>query len=182
MSARNRRGFWWNTFLSDPPCLAIVNNRKPNPTLRTILRWTPAVAWMTMIFVFSQQPGGGSGALSKLIMSYLAKVGIDFQAWFGDSAVWVLRKCAHFTEYMILFFLLHLAITSSMEWRKARWWALLGVFLYAASDEFHQLFIPGRVGDILDVLIDTSGGLMGLAILSGLMAIYNRKQQIKCES
>ncbi|MEY3442787.1 MAG: hypothetical protein RLZZ519_1068 [Bacteroidota bacterium] len=136
------------------------------PRLRTFLKTLPAIVWMGMIFSFSNQPGGGSGALSRLIMSYLAKVGIDFQAWFGEHAVWVLRKCAHFTEYMILFFLLMLAFSVRWERKTARWCALLGTFLYAASDEFHQLFIPGRVGDPLDVMIDTSGGLFGLILIS----------------
>ncbi len=130
------------------------------------LKTLPAIVWMGMIFSLSNQPGGGSGALSRLIMSYLAKFGIDFQAWFGEHAVWVLRKCAHFTEYMILFFLLMLAFSVRWERKTARWWALLGTFLYAASDEFHQLFIPGRVGDVFDVMIDTSGGLFGLVLIS----------------
>ena len=130
------------------------------------LKTLPAIVWMGMIFSLSNQPGGGSGALSRLIMSYLAKFGIDFQAWFGEHAVWVLRKCAHFTEYMILFFLLLLAFSVRWERKTARWWALLGTFLYAASDEFHQLFIPGRVGDVFDVMIDTSGGLFGLVLIS----------------
>lgn len=138
-----------------------------NPTLRKCLRWLPAILWMTMIFLFSNQPGGGSGALSKLIMGYLAKIGIDFIHWFGaDHAVWILRKCAHFTEYMLLFFLLHFALTTDWDWKKARWWAWAGVAVYAASDEFHQLFIPGRVGDIVDVCIDSSGGLTGLLLLT----------------
>jgi hypothetical protein len=90
-----------------------------NAKLRTVLRWLPAIFWMVMIFAFSSQPGGGSGALSRLIMGYLARVGIDFQAWFGDDAVWVLRKCAHFTEYMLLFFWLHLAISTHLPWEKS---------------------------------------------------------------
>lgn len=147
-----------------------------NPKLRIVLRWLPASMWMLMIFLFSNQPGGGSGALSRLIMSYLARVGIDFQAWFGENAVWILRKCAHFTEYMLLFFLLFFAVKTHIHSRKARWWALLGVFLYASSDEFHQLFIPGRVGDILDVAIDTSGGCWGLVLASLAMVIWGRRK------
>ncbi len=146
------------------------------PPLQALFRWLPASIWMTMIFLFSNQPGGGSGALSRLVMSYLARVGIDFQAWFGENAVWVLRKCAHFTEYMILFFLLFVALETHLVARKARWWALLGVFLYASSDEFHQLFIPGRVGDVVDVMIDTSGGCMGLLLLTVFMAVGGRKR------
>jgi VanZ family protein len=39
------------------------------------------------------------------------------------------------------------------------------VFAYAASDEFHQVFVPGRTALVTDVLIDTSGGLIGLTLL-----------------
>jgi VanZ family protein len=137
-----------------------------NPTLRSVLRWLPAAFWMLSIFLFSNQPGGGSGELSRLIMGYLAKVGIDFQAWFGVHAVFVLRKCAHFTEYMLLFFFLSFAIMAHRPWKKTRWVALILTVLYACSDEFHQLFIPGRVGDIFDVGVDSLGALFGLVIMS----------------
>lgn len=149
---------------------------KPSP-IRTALRWLPAVAMMAMIFSFSQQPGGGSGALSRLIMGYLARVGIDFQAWFGDSAVWVLRKCAHFTEYMVLYFLLYFALKTHFTASKARWWAWPAVVLYAASDELHQAFIPGRVADVMDVSIDSAGGLMGLVMVSVGIWVAGRRRK-----
>ena len=40
--------------------------------------------------------------------------------------------------------------------------AFLGTFLYACSDEFHQLFIPGRSGEFRDVMIDSTGGIIGI--------------------
>jgi len=39
------------------------------------------------------------------------------------------------------------------------------VLLYACSDEFHQLFVIGREGSIKDVILDTSGGMMGMLIV-----------------
>jgi VanZ family protein len=42
---------------------------------------------------------------------------------------------------------------------------LLGVEVYAATDEVHQLFVPGRFGTFHDVLIDTTGGALGLTAL-----------------
>jgi VanZ family protein len=39
------------------------------------------------------------------------------------------------------------------------------VFAYAASDEFHQIFVPNRTALVSDVLIDTSGGVAGLLLL-----------------
>ena len=149
-----------------------------NLRLKNFLKTLPAILWMAMIFQFSHQPGGGSGALSRLIMGYLAEIGINFQAWFGDHAVWVLRKCAHFTEYCLLFFLLLLAFTIRWEWKTSRWWALLGTFLYACSDEFHQLFIPGRVGDAFDVLIDTSGGIFGLLVISLMGWMRSKRKSV----
>ena len=50
------------------------------------------------------------------------------------------------------------------NWREARL-ALLIVALYAASDEFHQMFVPERTAHVTDVLIDTAGGATGLFAL-----------------
>jgi len=38
------------------------------------------------------------------------------------------------------------------------------VFLYAASDEFHQIFVPSRTALVSDVIIDTTGGAIGLLL------------------
>ena len=38
--------------------------------------------------------------------------------------------------------------------------------IYASSDEFHQTFVSGRDGNIIDVLIDSSGSLVGVLISS----------------
>ena len=43
-------------------------------------------------------------------------------------------------------------------------------FLYASSDEIHQLFIPGRSGQFTDVLIDTSGGLAAILVVMAAAA------------
>jgi VanZ family protein len=81
------------------------------------------------------------------------------------------RKCAHLSEYAVLALLLWRAIhrpnrNSPRPWK----WdeaglALAVVFAYAASDEFHQIFVPTRTPLITDVFIDTSGGAIALAAL-----------------
>ena len=43
-------------------------------------------------------------------------------------------------------------------------YTIIFVFIYACSDEIHQLFVSGRSGEILDVLIDTTGGFIGTMI------------------
>jgi VanZ family protein len=90
--------------------------------------------------------------------------------YFGELATLVIRKGAHFTEYFILFILTYNVISLYVIERKSRFYSIILVFLYACSDEFHQSFIPGRGPAFKDVMIDTSGGILGYFCVS----IYNR--------
>jgi len=82
----------------------------------------------------------------------------------------LIRKCGHLTEYAILALLLWRALHQSKNnlpqwsWPKVGG-TLLIVFLYAASDEFHQRFVPTRTPLVSDVFIDTVGGAIGLFAL-----------------
>jgi VanZ family protein len=83
----------------------------------------------------------------------------------------VIRKCGHLTEYAVLAIFLWRALrqpvkneTRPWNWPDARLTLLL-VMLYAATDEFHQSFVPGRTSLASDVLIDTVGGAAGLLAL-----------------
>ena len=48
--------------------------------------------------------------------------------------------------------------------------------LYAATDEFHQLFVPGRAGLPTDVLIDATGAALGLLVACSLMAAFYHRR------
>jgi len=95
--------------------------------------------------------------------------------WLAQARIedlhYLFRKCAHLTEFSILALLLWQAIrrTHSTVNRQWRWsqagLALAIVLLYAASDEIHQMFVPGRTGQISDVMVDTAGGAIGLGLL-----------------
>lgn len=74
------------------------------------------------------------------------------------------RKMAHFTVYLILglfvfnfFKLFNINVVAC---------SILICFLYACSDEFHQMFVMGRSGEFLDVLIDTTGSFIGIMIFN----------------
>jgi VanZ family protein len=81
------------------------------------------------------------------------------------------RKAGHFTEYAVLALLLWRAIRQPQKNDRRAWrWdeaglALSVVFLYAASDELHQVFVNGRTALVSDVVIDTIGGVTGLLLL-----------------
>jgi VanZ family protein len=132
---------------------------------RKTIKWLMVLAWMAIIFIFSSQPGDTSEETSKLVIYVFNLLGLDLNSVFGTLADFIVRKCAHFTEYFILYMLIYNALKESFSFKKALIFALLGVFLYASSDEFHQSFVPGRGPAFRDVLIDTSGGLLGLIIM-----------------
>lgn len=88
----------------------------------------------------------------------------------------IFRKCGHLSEYAILALIVWRAIHATVKNQVRAWnWdeaglALAIVFCYAATDEFHQIFVPTRTPLVSDVLIDTSGGAIALIIL-GLVRI-----------
>lgn len=50
-------------------------------------------------------------------------------------------------------------------------------FIYAVTDEFHQGFVDGRTPKVLDVLIDTAGGIAGAGIIVLFWLIFRRKYE-----
>ncbi|MGL4990050.1 MAG: VanZ family protein [Sarcina sp.] len=124
------------------------------------------IGFMLFIFYMSSQTGDDSTKQSNFILDIFTSLGINLNESFGEFASTIIRKGAHFTEYMILSFLIYNVITDYIKINKKVYiYTVLGVFLYAVTDEIHQLFVPGRAGMIQDVMIDTSGGLAGTLIL-----------------
>lgn len=109
---------------------------------KTFLNYLLLIFWMGVIFYLSAQPDLKSGLESQM----------DF----------VLRKLAHITEYGILTFLAWRAFGISLgsptsKSDRVLATAIIFSVLYAISDEYHQLFVTGRVGSPIDVLIDSVG-------------------------
>lgn len=76
----------------------------------------------------------------------------------------------HVTEYAILATLLWYACGR-------RWgWVLLICITYASLDEWHQTFVPSRVGSVQDVMIDTLGAGLALLALKGTGAWITRRR------
>lgn len=91
------------------------------------------------------------------------------------------RKSAHVTEYAVLAALLLRGLRAGAKARV--WWAtlaLVAAVVYAALDEFHQSFVASRTASPRDVLIDSCGALIGLAVywmLSARTALAAANQQ-----
>lgn len=152
--------------------------------------WTLAVVlWMCMIFWFSAKPAEESTEMSISVGRMAGGLFIkDFNSWtperqeqFAEKIDHAVRKSAHATEYALLGFLA--AGMYSVYGKKGRRLYIMAAgtgFLYAASDEFHQLFVPGRSGQISDVLLDSCGAAVGAALFLCILFIwqnYIRKQE-----
>ena len=97
------------------------------------------------------------------------------QEAFAEKVDYPVRKTAHAMEYAVLGLLTAGAyIRRGTSIRKGILvpWGIAA--LYAASDEFHQLFVPGRSGQVSDVVLDSAGVLAGVLLLAGIRRARNR--------
>ena len=84
----------------------------------------------------------------------------------------LVRKSAHIIAYFILGILMYRALRVSIHRWRARTvvsLALLSCSLYAVTDEIHQLFVPGRSGELRDVMIDSIAALVGVGLCAWMM-------------
>lgn len=131
---------------------------------RKIIYWILLIVWMIGIFIMSNQPASISDSQSEGVIKVLLSIGIDANSIFGQLANFIVRKCAHFLEYMILAILYFNVAKLYFDKKIVIISTIVFVFVYACSDEFHQLFVPGREGAFRDVLIDTFGGTSALLL------------------
>ena len=135
--------------------------------MKKLKYFIPALIWMIFIFIMSHTNGNDSSNQSNFIAEIILKV-------IRDTLTFIIRKAAHMSEYAILLLLLYYALSNVIS-KHTLSLSLLVTFIYACSDEFHQLFIPGRSGQFKDVLIDTSGALIMLMIIF----LWQRKKKSK---
>lgn len=125
-----------------------------------------------IIFCFSAQDGETSGGISLKVSG----MGVSFwndlmnRGWdkemLSQLALYLehpIRKLAHFTEYGLMGFLQYSILYCNVQKRKiVLTVTLIWVTVSAASDEIHQLFVPGRWGSLSDVILDICGGIFGI--------------------
>lgn len=138
------------------------------------LAYFPMLIMMAMIFIFSADNGDESSEKSDTIAEYVWDIAENFhvtvsnntKAEWNDTITFVIRKVAHMTEYAILSVLIFLGIRIDTG-NKPKWYWVIGIgIFYAATDEIHQLFVPGRSGHLRDVCIDGVGVAIGFFIMN----------------
>ena len=158
------------------------------------LFFTLTIVWMVVIFIFSAQTGDTSanlsGGITEAIISLIFR---DFDSYSPEkqlsileTAHYIIRKGAHFTEYGILGIFSSLTLLTYVCADKARFAlrlikghmvriipiTLVFCILYAVSDEIHQGFTDNRYPALTDVLIDSSGALCGILFTTLMFYIF----------
>lgn len=120
----------------------MVNEKMKN----WLFRQLPPLIWAFLIFLGSSLPAARVSENSL----------IDFLA----------HKVVHLFEYGLLYLLYYRSLVSDFWEMNASkvYKALLFIFLYAAFDEYHQYFIPGRNGRVQDVFVDGLGAVFALSL------------------
>jgi VanZ family protein len=132
--------------------------------------WLPVLVCMGLIFCASSDQHSFQHS-SRLIAPLLRWLFPQISEESTHAVVVAARKGAHLTEYAILALLLWRAFRQQSAKEEDLWsWTLmiqtlLLVALFAASDEFHQKFVPTREASVVDVLIDSTGGFLALLFL-----------------
>ncbi|SEQ24192.1 VanZ like family protein [Lachnospiraceae bacterium NE2001] len=164
--------------------------------------WILSFIMMITIFVFSARDAEDSTRDSHKVgktIGYIREY--DFENWTADAQERYasrldhpIRKTAHFLEYMTLGILLFGAIYDSpydhVDEKKNDQdaenkglmklnvknalipWCI--TTLYAATDEFHQLFVSGRSGGPIDIIIDGTGALVGVGLAFLATKLFSR--------
>ncbi|MFA5142536.1 MAG: VanZ family protein [Candidatus Omnitrophota bacterium] len=107
--------------------------------------WAPAILWAAVISGLSSMPGRD-----------IPQIDIPH-----------IDKLVHFAEFLILGFLTLRAVKSpgsNISLAKAVILSIIIISLYAALDEWHQHFIPGRTTDIVDFIMDITGAIAGMML------------------
>lgn len=128
--------------------------------MKKIIKTLLFVSWLILIYLLSAETGDQSGSLSNGILLSIAKLlKISDTKAFVDTFGFFIRKLAHFSEYFILYILTYECF-KEYNCQKLIVVSVLFCVLYASFDEFHQLFVDGRCGQLSDVLIDSSGSIV----------------------
>ncbi len=153
-----------------------------------LLSFVPALLLLFLIFGFSAQDGESSGSLSFQITLYIVQLLSPLLPAAMSEEVLIehaelihlfVRKAAHMTEYFLLAISLQLplaaCLSQQLSHKKRIWIGFAATVLFAALDEFHQTFVPGRSGNYTDVCIDSIGAIAASLCLLIFYSIRSKR-------
>lgn len=131
--------------------------------IKTAFCWMLVILCMGIIFWLSSRTADESAAQSGAILQWLIHI-------FGDNLFtdFIVRKLAHCLEFTGLCVLFNLAFYQTRK-KTTLLISIACTSLYAATDEFHQLFVEGRSCQFTDWIIDSCGAILGAI---GFLILY----------
>ena len=143
---------------------------------RIIISLILVALWMLVIFLMSSEVAGTSSARSDEIVRTIQSIGVSAPT---DLLTFLVRKAAHICAYFVLGILLfNLLKEYDLGVKKMIFISIAIAMLYACTDEIHQMIVPGRSGEVRDVLIDTAGAAVGVVVYAALLSRFYKKSEI----
>ena len=154
-----------------------MSSNKQSPGSVRLIFLILTVAVMAVIFFLSSQDAASSSSTSSGLTKLFIKLFFrDYdscspaeQKEIWSTASFIVRKLAHFSIYTSLGFFASLTAGKRRLFSKGSLCVVIFGFLYAFSDELHQMFSKGRSCEFRDMMIDTGGALTGMLISLVLM-------------
>ena len=156
----------------------------------TVIAISLLIVLYIAIFCFSAEDGENSSDLSNKVTENIMRIYYKMRGNGSGGGVvegavlpleGLIRKLAHFLEYMCVGFLSYSLV---VLWHKPARMGSLAVVLQllvsAGLDEFHQFFIPGRYASMKDVMIDVAGGITGILLIAVGIATRKLWRRIRC--
>ncbi len=132
-----------------------VNKAKP------AVLWLLVVLWAAVIFFMSAKTGSDLISGDDFVSRVRLWLDSIQKSVFGPE-VDIISSIAHFLEFTVLGILVYVALISSGIKKRVAVIAILICAIYAATDEFHQIFVPGRQCDPIDWIVDVAGSSLGV--------------------
>lgn len=175
-----------------------------NYKYKIIISWLLALSWMGVIFYLSGRTAEESTVQSRTVITTFAEIigTIIENEEVMTNIDGIVRECAHGVEYFVLGIFMINALYITLNQRKQEEMMLsaetgiecgdkLRVFncficawlvccIYAITDEIHQIPIPGRTFQVLDLIIDFAGALIGIILY--IVSIKLRKRSLSLRS
>lgn len=149
---------------------------------KTIFYIILCILWMGVIFNFSSKNSNQSnGSSKKLIYNCTSLYEKIFNKDIDKEMIIKkfnnpVRKLAHYSIYFLLGILVY-KLFMITRIKKKEILAIIICTLYAITDEFHQLFVSGRSGQLRDILIDCLGSITVIILIKIIMKIKENKLQ-----
>lgn len=152
------------------------------PTKISFKRWIPVLLVMALIFCFSNTPAEKVSQLSGPGIEQINKIIVLITGKPVQEPGFDWLKVGHVIGYFLLGASFHFALSQYPKLKGSQFLALALCFVYALTDEFHQMFVPGRSPRFTDVLIDSSAASLALLVIIIVRQIRKRRMETNMQN